>query len=80
MTGRDNKSTTKFLNNLLEDSLEVIDPYLKVSTGMEGMLRTCDKAFSMCANYPKGYGELFGSCMKENCPRALLLHVERTVG
>ena len=74
------KSTTKFLNNLLEESLEAIDPRLRVSTGMEGMLRACDKEFSLCANYPKGHGELFCTWMKENHPGALLLHVERTAG
>ena len=74
------KSTTNFLNDLLADSLEVIDPQLRVSTGMEGILRACDKEFSLCANYPKGHGELFGTWIKENHPGALLLHVERTAG
>ena len=74
------KSTTNFLNDLLADSLEVIDPRLRVSTGMEGILRACDKEFSLCANYPKGHGELFGTWIKENHPGALLLHVERTAG
>ena len=71
---------TKFLNNLLKDSLDEIDPKLRVSTGMEGILRACDKEFSLCANYPKGHGELFNEWMKEHHPGALLLHVERTAG
>ena len=74
------KSTTKFLNNILEDSLELIDPCLRFSTVMEGMLRAFDKEFSLCANYPKGHGELVGSWMEENHPGALLLHIEQTAG
>ena len=53
------KKTTKFLKDLLEDSLDEIDPCLRVSTGTEGILRACNKELSLCANYPKGYGELF---------------------
>ena len=74
------KKTTKYLSDFLEDSLDVIDPRLRVSTGMEGILRACDKEFSLCANYPKGHGELFYAWMKENHPGNLLLHVERTAG
>ena len=74
------KKTTKYLSDFLEDSLDVIDPRLRVSTGMEGILRACDKEFSLCANYPKGHGELFYAWMKENHPGSLLLHVERTAG
>jgi len=74
------KVTTKFLNNLLEDSLDEIDPWLRVSSGMDGVLRACDKEFSLCANYSKGHGDLFNTWMKENHPGALLLHVERASG
>ena len=74
------KSLTTFLNNLLKDSLDEIDPRLRVTPGMEGILRACDKEFSLCANYPKGHGELFNTWTKEHHPGALLLHVERATG
>ena len=74
------KVTTKFPNNLLEDSLDEIDPQLRVSSGMDGILRACDKEFSLCTNYPKSRGDLFNTWMKENYPGVLLLHVERATG
>ena len=74
------KSLTTFLNNLLKDSLDEIDSRLRVTHGMEGILRACDKKYSFCANYPKGHGELFNTWMEEHHHRALLLHVERTTG
>ena len=74
------KCLTTFLNNLLKDSLDEIDPRLRVTPGMEGILRACDKEFSLCANYPKGHGELFNTWTKEHHPGSLLLHVERATG
>ena len=55
------KVTTNFLKKLLEDSLDEIDPRLRVSSEMDGILRACDTEFSLCANYPKGHGDLFNT-------------------
>ena len=41
--GEMERITTNFLKDLLADSLDDIDPCLRVSTDMEGILRTCDK-------------------------------------
>ena len=70
-------ATTDFLRGVLHDSLEEIAPELRVSPGFDGFARAFDKEFSLCANYPKGHGELFHMWMKENHPGELLLHVER---
>ena len=44
------------------------------------MLRAIDKEFSLCANYPKGHGELFREWIEVKYPGILLLHVERASG
>jgi len=74
------KALTKALKVTLKDELDAIDNRLRVSTSMESVLRATDKEFSLCANYPKGHGELFREWMAHNHPGALLLHVERTTG
>ena len=43
---------------------------------MYALIRAFDKEFSLCANYPKGHGELF--CATHS--GELLLHVERSSG
>eukprot|EP00957_Ditylum_brightwellii_P012127 915698-Ditylum_brightwellii.AAC.1 len=47
---------------------------------MESLLRAVDKEFSLCANYPKGHGDLFYEWIEHNRPGVLLLHVERASG
>ena len=39
-----------------------------------------DKEFSLCANYPKGHGELFLIWLRERYPDAMLFHAERAGG
>jgi hypothetical protein len=73
-------SLTKYLNEILRLSLDEIDPMLRVSSSISALIRAIDKEFSLCANYPKGHGELFKAWMKANYSGALLLHVERSAG
>ena len=44
------------------------------------MLIAFDKEFSLCANYPKGHGELFLTWIRTKYPNELLFHVERSGG
>ena len=74
------KALSAFLNEHLTNYLEHIDPRLRVSTKIEMILRAVDKEFSLCANYPKGHGELFRDWMNVYHPGAVLFHVERTSG
>ena len=74
------ESLTDFLKAHLQDSLEEIAPEFRVSASFNSFARAFDKMFSLCANYPKGYGELFRQWMKENHQGELLLHVERAAG
>mmetsp|Transcript_13403 Transcript_13403/g.29103 ORF Transcript_13403/g.29103 Transcript_13403/m.29103 type:complete len:910 (+) Transcript_13403:516-3245(+) len=74
------KSFSAFLNAALRNDLDEIDPRLRVSTSMDSVLRAVDREFSLCANYPKGHGDLFRGWIEENHPGAMLLHVERASG
>ena len=68
------------LTTLLRDSLDEIDPCLRVKTVFSALARAYDKAFSLSANYPKGFGEHFLVWMMEYHPGYVLYHVERARG
>ena len=74
------KALTTYLNTYLKDTIEDIDPSLRVSSSMSALIRAFDKEFSLCANYRKGHGMLFNEWMKEHHAGELLLHVERAGG
>ena len=48
-----------------------------MSPHFENMSRDFDKEFSLCANYPKGWGSNFRQWTKENHSGELLFHAER---
>ncbi len=64
----------------MQEELDQIDDFLRVSTSFEALLRALDKEFSLCANYPKGHGEQFLAWILKHHPGALLFHVERAAG
>eukprot|EP00965_Chrysotila_dentata_P138951 4595329-Pleurochrysis_carterae.AAC.1 len=68
------------LREELKTELDAIDARLRVCTGTEPLLRGVDEEFSLCANYPKGHGDMFREWVERTHPRALLLHMERTKG
>ena len=68
------------LKENLKEEIDAIDFRLRVGTDMVMVLRAADKEFSLCANYPKGHGDLFREWMQRVHPKALLLHVIRTAG
>ena len=68
------------LRERLEQDLEHTDARLRVSPNIGMILRAVDKEFSLCANYPKGHGEVFKEWMEQHHPGALLFHVERASG
>jgi hypothetical protein len=73
------EALTNFLKAHFSDSLETIAPEFRVSPGFISFARAFDKMFSLCANYPKGWGEIFRQWMKENHSGELLFSVERAV-
>ena len=78
--GRVTNGITNRLNVKLKEELEAIDFHLRVGTDMAGVLRACDKEFSLCCNYPKGHGDQFREWVFRKHPRALLYHVVSTDG
>ena len=71
------EALTDFIRAHYGDSLDKIAPDLRVSPGFISFARAFDKMFSLCANYPKGWGEIFREWMKENHTGELLFCVER---
>ena len=70
-------SLNELLRAHLNDSLDEVAPELRVSPGFMSLARAFDKMFSLCANYPKGLGEVFRKWMMDNHSGELLLYVER---
>ena len=52
-------SLTEHLRVKFHDALEEISPEFRVSCSFSSFARAFDKMFSLCANYPKGWGEIF---------------------
>ena len=53
------KELSSYLTNLLRSSIYEIDTILRVKTLFSALARAYNKGFSISANYPKGFGELF---------------------
>ena len=71
---------TEYMKKILQKDLLQIDGGLRVSTNIVSLIRAVDKMFSLCANYPKGKGDLFRLWMKIYHPGALLLHLKNAQG
>jgi hypothetical protein len=71
---------TRRLKETHKEELEAIDFRLRVGTDMVLLLRALDKEFSLCANYPKGHGDLFKEWVMREHPKELLFHVWATSG
>ena len=74
------KAVSSFLSTFLQDNLEEISSWLRVSPDLANVIYAYHKEFSLTANYPKGHGELFREWVKKNYPREYLLHAERASG
>ena len=74
------KETNKYLKSIVQDGLDQCNPKLRVKMLFSAFCRAYDKAFSLSANYPKGFGEDFLEYMKENHSTFLLYHVARCRG
>ena len=71
---------TARLKETNKEELDAIDFRLRVGTDVVLLLRAVDKEFSLCANYPKGHGDLFKEWVVREHPTALLFHVTATAG
>ena len=52
-------SLTEFFKSHLNDSRDKVAPELRVSTRFMSLACAFYKKFSLCENYPKGFGEVF---------------------
>jgi hypothetical protein len=69
-----------YLSKVLADDLGKIDHRLRVSTMFDAILRALDKAVSLLANYPKGFGDQFKHWLLKYHLGALLVPIQRAAG
>ena len=74
------KSVNIFMSEYLQESLEEISSFLRVSPDLAHVIRAFHKEFSLTTNYPKGHGEKFKSWMMKRNPKEFLMHAERATG
>ena len=76
MGGWIGEKLSSYLTNILRLSLDEIDPTLRVKTLFSALARAYNKGFSISANNPKGFGELFIEWMMDKHPWYVLYHVD----
>jgi hypothetical protein len=74
------KAINVFMRAFLNDSLEEISSFLRVSPDLMHVIIAYHKEFSLTANYPKGHGEQFLAWVRKHYPNEFLLHTERANG
>ena len=74
------KAVYSFVGDMLEDSLDNISSFLRISPDLSQLIRAFHKEFSLTANYPKGHGEHFRTWMIDKHPKEFLMHAERALG
>ena len=74
------KAVSAYMKEYLNDSLDNISSFLRISPDLAQIIRAYHKEFSLTANYPKGHGELFRDWIIKNHPMEFLLHAERANG
>ena len=74
------KSLSTLLGTKMREVLYEINFYLRVSTRVKSVLLAINKEFSLCANYPKGHGDLFRDWIDTYHPGVLILHVKIALG
>lgn len=68
---------SKYLNEALEEHLSQFDPEDRIGTGMDNLVRLCEKYFGLQGNYAKGDGDRFQDYMEKNHPGVILLPLLR---
>ena len=74
------RAMASHLTALLRDSLDEIDPSLRVATPHVAIARAFDKLLKLSCNYVKGDGDLFATFVRKHHPGVLLYPVESTHG
>ena len=71
------KAVNKYMTEFLNESLDDISSFLRVSPDMAQVIRVFHKEFSLTANYPKGHGKQFRTWMMKRYPNEFLMHAKR---
>ena len=74
------KVLSNLLGNTIREELYETESRLRVLASIKLVIFAVNKDFSLCANYPKGHGNLFRDCIETYHPGALLLHFEIVSG
>ena len=74
------KYVSKFMNGLIEDSLDNISPFLRVSQNLENVIYDFHKDFSLDDNYKKLHREKFRDWMINKYPNELIMNTKRASG
>ena len=74
------KAVNKYMTEFLNESLDDISSFLRVSPDMAQVIRVFHKEFSLTANYPKGHGKQFRTWMIKRDLKEFLMHAERATG
>ena len=71
------KNVPKFMNGFLEDSLDNISLFLRVSPELANVIRDFHKEFSLDSNYLKGHGEKFRDWIIKKYPNEFIMNTDR---
>ena len=71
---------SNYLTDILAQDLDNIHFRYHVSTMFNAVLHAVDKEFSLPANYPKGYGDMFLHLLRLPHPGVFLVPAQRTPG
>ena len=74
------KAVNKYMTEFLNESLDDISSFLRVSPDLDHVICAFHKEFSLTANYPKGRGKQFLTWMMKCCPKGFLIHAKRATG
>ena len=74
------KAVNNYMTEFLNESLDDISSFLRVSPDLDRVIRAFHKEFSITANYPKSHGEQFRTWTMKRYPKEFLMHAERETG
>ena len=74
------KAVNKYMTKFLNESLDEISSFLRLSPDLAHVIRAFHKELSLATNYPKGHGEQFRTWMIKRYPNKFLMNAERATG
>ena len=71
------KAVNNYMTEFLNESLDDISSFLRVSPDLTHVVCAFHKEFSLTDNYPKGHGEQFRTGMMKRYPNKVWMNAER---